>query len=232
MEETGERLWLGADQLGRDSLSRLMFGARISLYVSLVSVGIGVTLGALIGIVSAYSGGMIDLSVQRVIDAFMAFPVIIMALAIVAMFGASLENVILALVVIFIPNSARLLRSQALAIKEMDYVLAARAVGAGPVRIIAHYVIPNCMAQYIVFATASLGVAIVVEASLSFLGLGSPPDAPTWGGSLAYAGQKYLEASPWLVVWPAIAISLVVFSVNLFGDALRDVLDPRLRGAQ
>ena len=229
IEETGQRFWLGSDSLGRDTLSRLIYGARVSLYVSLASVSIGVTLGALIGIISAYFGGLVDLIVQRIIDAFMAFPAIILALAIVAVAGASLQNVILALIIILIPGASRIVRSQALAVREMDYVLAGRALGASDGRLIFHHLLPNCMASYIVFATANLGFAIVIEAGLSFLGAGTPVTVPSWGGMLAFAGQKYVEVSPWLVVFPSIAVSLAVFGFNLLGDALRDVLDPRLR---
>ena len=231
MPAEGKTYLLGSDQLGRDTWSRLVYGARISLYVSLISVGIGVTLGALIGVISAYFGGVFDLIVQRLVDAMMAFPAIILALAIVAVAGASLQNVILALVIILIPGSSRIVRSQALAIKERDYILASRSIGAGDWRIIARHVVPNCMAPYIVFATANLGYAIVVEAALSFLGVGTPPDIPSWGGMLSFAGQRYVEVSPWLVVFPSIAVSIAVFGFNLLGDALRDVLDPRLRGS-
>ena len=227
----GKTYWLGSDQLGRDTWSRLVYGARISLFVSLISVGIGVTVGALIGVISAYFGGLFDLIVQRLVDAMMAFPAIILALAIVAVAGASLQNVVLALVIILIPGSSRIVRSQALAIKERDFILASRSIGAEDWRIIAHHVIPNCMAPYIVFATANLGYAIVVEAALSFLGVGTPPDIPSWGGMLSFAGQRYVEVSPWLVIFPSIAVSIAVFGFNLLGDALRDVLDPRLRGS-
>ena len=230
--ETGQRFWLGADQLGRDTMTRLVYGARISLFVSLVSVGIGVTLGALIGIISAYFGAGVDLLVQRAIDAMMAFPAIILALAIVAMAGASLRNVILALIVLLMPAAARVVRAQALAVKEMDYVLAARAIGASAWRIIFRHMMRNCLAPYIVFATSNLGYAVVVEAALSFLGVGTPPDVPSWGGMLSITGQKYVEVSPWLVFFPSIAVSMAVFSFNLLGDALRDALDPRLKGMQ
>lgn len=230
--ETGQRFWLGADQLGRDIMTRLVYGARISLYVSLVSVSIGVTLGSLIGIISAYFGGRVDLLVQRVVDAMMAFPAIILALAIVAMAGASLRNVIMALIVLLMPAAARVVRAQALAVKEMDYVLAARAIGASAWRIIFRHMVRNCAAPYIVFATSNLGYAVVVEAALSFLGVGTPPDVPSWGGMLSITGQKYIEVSPWLVFFPSIAVSLAVFSFNLLGDALRDALDPRLKGMQ
>ena len=230
IEETGERLWLGADSLGRDSLSRLIYGARISLYVSLISVGIGVSLGALIGIVSSYFGGAVDLVTQRLVDALMAFPPFILALAIVAVAGTSLKNVILALIVILVPGSVRIVRSQALAVKGTDYIMAARALGTGSWRLIFRHISPNCMAPYIVFATANLGFAIVVEAALSFLGVGTPVTVPSWGGMLSITGQRYVEVSPWLVVFPSIAVSIAVFGFNLLGDALRDTLDPRLRG--
>ena len=231
VEKTGERLWLGSDQLGRDTLSRLIYGTRISLYVSLISVSIGVTLGALLGIISAYFGGMVDLVLQRIVDALMAFPGLVLAMAVVAVAGASLQNVVLALVAIFLPGAARVVRSQALAIKETDYMLAGRASGATNLRLIFRHMLPNCMAPYLVFATANLGWAVVIEAGLSFLGLGTPPEVPSWGGTLSYAGQRYIEVSPWLVLFPSIAVSLAVFGFNLLGDALRDVLDPRLRGA-
>jgi peptide/nickel transport system permease protein len=232
VEETGQRFWLGADQLGRDTLSRLLYGARVSLYVSLVSVGLGVTLGALIGIMSAFFGGKVDLLVQRLVDTIMAFPAIVLALAIVSVAGASLRNVIVALIVLLLPASARVVRAQALAIKEMDYMLAARAIGAAPWRLIFRHMVPNCAAPYIVFATANLGYAVVVEAALSFLGVGTPPDVPSWGGMLSITGQKYIEVSPWLVIFPSLAVSIAVFGFNLLGDALRDALDPRLRGLQ
>jgi ABC-type dipeptide/oligopeptide/nickel transport system permease subunit len=231
-EETLEekRFLLGTDQLGRDVLSRLMYGARISLYVGLISVGIGVSLGALIGIFSAYLGGKVDLLVQRMVDALMAFPAIILALVILAVLGPSLRNVIITLIILFIPGSCRIVRSQALVVKEMVYTDAARAIGSSNLRIILRHVLPNCMAPYIVFATANLGLAIIVEASLSFLGVGTPIDVPSWGGMLAVAGSKFIEVSPWLLIFPSIAISVAVFGFNLLGDALRDVLDPRLRG--
>ena len=229
-EATGQRFWLGADQLGRDTLSRLIYGARVSLYVSLVSVGLGVTLGALVGVASAFFGGVVDLLVQRAVDCLMAFPAIILALAIVALAGVSVRNFIVALIILLAPAAARVVRAQALAVREMDYVQAARAGGAGSWRTIFKHMVPNCTAPYIVFATANLGYAVVVEAALSFLGVGTPPDVPSWGGMLSITGQKYVEVSPWLVIFPSIVVSLTVFGFNLLGDALRDTLDPRLRG--
>ena len=227
----GDRYLLGSDQLGRDILSRLLMGARISIYVGLVSVAIGVTAGALMGIVSAYIGGTLDLIVQRMVDALMAFPGLILGLGIMAVLGASLQNVIVVLVILFIPGSARVLRSTALSIKETVYIEAAKATGCSGLRIILRHVLPNCVAPYIVFATANLGVAIVVEASLSFLGVGTPIDVPSWGGMLSIAGTKYVEVAPWLLIFPSMCIFIVVFGFNILGDAIRDVLDPRLRGA-
>lgn len=227
----GDRYLLGGDNVGRDILSRLIFGARISMYVGVFSVGIGVSAGALLGIVSAYIGGKFDLILQRLVDALIAFPGLILALAIMAALGASVNNVIIALIFsAFVPGSSRVVRSLALSIKESDYVLSARAVGCSDARIILRHIVPNCMAIYMVLATISLGTAITTEASLSFLGLGVPPQTPTWGGMLNVAAQAFVGVAPWLAIFPGVAIALAVFGANLMGDALRDVLDPRLRG--
>lgn len=222
--------WLGGDSLGRDVLSRLFYGGRISLYVGLVSIAVGISAGSFLGAVSAYFGGKIDLIVQRFVDAFIAFPGIILGLAIMAVLGSSVYNIIFALVLVLAPSAIRTVRSQALAVKEMDYVLAARAMGANDLRIIVRHIIPNCMAIFIILFTLNLGYAIIVEATLTFLGVGVPPDVPSWGGMLAEGGIAYLRDAPWLAIAPGIALSLAVFGVNLLGDALRDVLDPRLRG--
>ena len=221
--------WLGSDHLGRDELSRLIAGSQISIYVGLLSVGIGVTLGALVGILSAYIGGAFDLAVQRVVDAMMAFPPIILALGLVAVLGGSANNVIIALLVILLPGTIRVIRSQVLSIKELDYTLAATAIGAGSIRIMLRHILPNVIASYIVLGTITLGFAIIIEASLSFLGVGVPPDIPTWGGMLT-RGTEEIRIAWWLAVFPGIAISVVVFAINFLGDALRDTLDPRLRG--
>ncbi len=223
------RAWLGSDHLGRDELSRLIAGSQISIYVGLLSVGIGVTLGALIGIISAYVGGVVDLTIQRLVDAMMAFPPIILALGLVAVLGGSANNVIIALLVILLPGTIRVIRSQVLSIKELDYTLAATAIGAGSIRIMLRHILPNVLASYIVLGTITLGFAIIIEASLSFLGVGVPPDIPTWGGMLT-RGTEEIRIAWWLAVFPGVAISIVVFAINFLGDALRDTLDPRLRG--
>jgi peptide/nickel transport system permease protein len=225
----GAEFPMGTDQLGRDVLSRVIWGARLSLYVGLVSVVFGITAGSLWGAVTAYLGGAADTGSQRVVDSVMALPPIILALALMAALGQSVNNVIIALVVLLTPTAARTIRSIALGIVVSPYMESARAVGATNWRIISRHLIPNCMAGYIVLVTTNVSYAIVVEASLSFIGAGAPPDEPSWGGMMT-AGIQALETAPWMVFFPGLAISLAVFGLNLFGDSIRDVTDPRLRG--
>ena len=225
----GDGTILGTDQLGRDIFSRLIYGARISMYVGIVSVLIGISLGTMIGIASAYIGGWTDILVQRLVDALMGFPPIILALGLMAALGASVNNVVIALVVILVPGATRVIRSQALSIKELDYTLAARSIGASSMRIMLRHMLPNVAATYIVFITLTLGFAIVVEAALSFLGVGIPPDVATWG-SMLELGREHIDKQGWMVVFPGLVIALIVFSVNFLGDGLRDIMDPKLRG--
>jgi len=228
-ESPGREFPMGTDNLGRDVLSRVIWGARLSLYVGLASVLVGVTLGSLWGIFTGYYGGVADTSSQRVIDCVMALPPIILALSLMAAIGQSVNNVILALTILLTPTAARTVRSVALGIAVSPFIEAARAAGGSHLRIVMRHIVPNCLATYIVLVTTNISYAIVVEASLSFLGVGAPPDEPSWGAMLT-AGTQAMERAPWLIFFPGVAISLAVFALNLLGDAIRDIADPRLRG--
>jgi peptide/nickel transport system permease protein len=224
-----EVYWLGTDQFGRDLWTRLMYGARTALFIGFIGAFVGATTGLVLGVASAYFGGNFDLIMQRIIDVFMAFPLIIMALALVAVFGNELQYVILAITLPFIPDCARIVRSNALQIREIPYVDAARALGFGHTRIILRHMLPNVMAPYLIVLTSNIGQAILLEASLSYLGLGVQEPTPSWGLMLQGGAEEYAESAPWVAVFPGLAIAVSVFGFNLFGDALRDVLDPRLR---
>jgi peptide/nickel transport system permease protein len=225
----GAAHWLGADFMGRDVLSRIIGGSRISLAVGLGSIVLGSLVGVPIGLISGYFGGWLDLIIQRVIDMMQSLPLLVTALVMAAALGPSLRNTIIAIAIPLIPSIARIVRSNTLTLKEMPFIEAARAIGLSEMWIAIRHVLPNALAPLIVLVTAQFGSAILVEASLSFLGLGVPEPLPSWGRMLSESAAEYMRAAPWLVIFPGLAISLVVFGANLIGDALRDMLDPRLR---
>ena len=222
--------WFGTDEFGRDVMSRIMYGARIALFVGFTASFAGCTIGALLGVISAYWGGRVDLLLERLMDIMLAFPQLILALAIASILGPAVQNVVIAISIPVIPRVARVVRSAALSVKEHVYVEAVQALGASRRRVILQHIIPNIMAPYIIMVTAQLGAAILAEAALSYLGLGAAEPTPSWGLMLSGSAPSYAEKAPWIALFPGIAISLGVFGFNLFGDSLRDALDPKLRG--
>ena len=221
---------MGTDDKGRDIWAQIAVGAQVSLMVGFLSVAFGSGLGGVLGVVSAWFGGKTDQIIQRAMDALMSIPTLILALAVTSVLGQTIENIIVAVGVVQIPRANRVVRAQALTVKETQYVDAARAIGANNIRIMAQHITPQCVAPFLIIATSALGIAILTEASLSYLGLGVPPPRPSWGGMLSGAARDYFILAPWMAIWPGLGLSLAVYGFNLFGDGLRDALDPRLRG--
>ena len=229
MQAPGASHWLGTDAFGRDVLSRLLHGSRTALWVGFCSSFLGTSLGAVFGVSCAYFGGRIDLVMQRAMDILLSFPLIVLALTVVAVMGAGVWNVILAISIPMIPRAALVIRSSALALRQMLFIEAALTLGSSHARIIFRHMLPNVMAPFLIMLTAFLGQAILLEASLSFLGLGVAEPTPAWGLMLRGAAVEFAERAPWMALFPGLAISLAVFAFNVFGDSLRDALDPKLR---
>ena len=223
--------YFGTDQIGRDNLSRVIYGSRVSLVIAIAAVLLGTTTGSLWGLASGYIGGSFDIASQRVIEFLQSFPDLILAMAISMALGTGQGTVIVAIAVTRIPFGGRIVRAVALSLKELAYVEAARAIGAAPLRIMARHILPQCVAPYLILATTHLGVAIIIEAALGFLGVGIPPPTPTWGNMLA-GSLTSLVPHWWLVFFPGLAITITVLAFNLLGDGIRDTLDPRLRGTR
>ena len=222
--------WLGTDNLGRDILSRIIFGARVSVIIGLAATTISVGLSTIIGLLSGYFGGAFDMLMQRVVDAWMCIPSIILMMVLISITGPGLWQLIIIMGLGFGISGSRIVRSATLGIKENVYLQAAKAVGCSPFRILTRHILPNIMAPLIILFSTLVPTIILTEASLSFLGFGIPPPNPSWGGMLSGSARTYMLQAPWMVLWPGVALSVVVYGVNMFGDALRDLLDPRLRG--
>ena len=223
---------LGADQLGRDILSRLIYGARISVIVGLAATTVAIVVAAIIGVPSGYFGGKYDIILQRFVDGWMAFPGLLILLTVMSMVGRGMFQIILVLGIMFGIWHSRIVRSAVIGIKENDYFLAAKAIGSTNARTLMRHIMPNIMAHIIIIFSISIGSVILDEASLSFLGYGLPPGIPDWGALLSRDGREYMEQAPWLALWPGLALTITLYSLNMFGDAMRDLLDPRLRGGE
>lgn len=222
--------WLGTDNLGRDLLSRIIFGARLSVIVAFGATSLSIIISVLIGLTTGFFGGKYDLVMQRFVDAWMAFPGLIVLIVAVSLIGAGMGQIIVVLGLQFGIAGSRIVRGAVVSAKENVYVQASRSIGSTNSRTLYRHILPNIMAPIIILFTTRLGAVVLSEASLSFLGLGIPPPAPSWGGMLSGSGRTYMFLAPWLAIWPGLALTIVVYAVNVFGDAMRDLLDPRLRG--
>jgi len=223
---------LGTDNLGRDMLSRMLYGAQFSVIIGLSAAGLATVLSILIGVTTGYLGGRFDMLVQRMVDAWMTFPALVILIVVVSVVGPGVPQIIVVLALLYGIAGSRILRGNVVSIRENMYVHAAQSIGAGTQRILWRHILPNVMPAVIVLFTTRVGAVILAEASLSFLGLGVPPPAPTWGGLLSGSGRAYMHQGPWLALAPGLALTIVVFAINVFGDALRDLLDPRMRGSR
>jgi peptide/nickel transport system permease protein len=224
--------WLGTDNLSRDMWSRIVYGARVSVAVGFATIGLAIVVATAIGVSSAYFGGLWDLAVQRVVDAWLSFPYLVIILSVMAVLGPGPLNLIVSIAIIATATNSRVIRGATLSVMQSQFVEAARAMGCGHARIIVRHLLPNVVATIIILATIGLGAVILAESALSFLGFGVPPPYPSWGAMLSGSGRTYMMSAPWMAIWPGVAISLAVFGFNMLGDALRDVLDPRLRGGR
>ncbi|MBI4595205.1 MAG: ABC transporter permease [Candidatus Tectomicrobia bacterium] len=231
LKPSSARFLLGTDNLGRDLLSRIIFGARVSVVVSMSGTLLATFVAMIIGLISGFYGGKIDIVIQRFVDAVMCFPWLFLVLGIMAIIGPGLLQVILTLGVLYGIRNSRIIRSAVIGIRENMYIEAARVVGCSSIQILVGHILPNVMAPIIIIFTIGVGYMIMTEATLSFIGFGIPPPEPSWGGMLTVAGRRYMVIAPSLAIWPGIALSVVVFSINMLGDAVRDILDPRLKGA-
>ena len=232
LQGSSARYLLGTDYMGRDLFSRIIYGARVSLLVGLAATTLNVLVATLIGVTSGFLGGKVDLAVQRFVDAWMAFPGLLLLLTIMSLVGEGLLQIIVVLGITGGFGASRVVRGAVIGVKENDYFLAARAVGTSTNQILLRHVLPNIMAPILIIFSINIGGVIIAEASLSFLGYGLPVEIPSWGGMLSREGRQYMEMAPWLALWPGLCLTIVVYSLNMFGDALRDLLDPRLRGGQ
>jgi peptide/nickel transport system permease protein len=224
--------WLGTDNLSRDMWSRIVYGARVSVTVGFATIALAIFVATAIGVSSAYFGGPWDLAVQRVVDAWLSFPYLVIILSVMAVLGPGRLNLVVSVAIIAAATNSRVIRGATLSVMQSQFVEAARAMGCGHTRIIVRHLLPNVVATIIILATIGLGAVILAESALSFLGFGVPPPYPSWGAMLSGSGRTYMLRAPWMAVWPGVAISLAVFGFNMLGDALRDVLDPRLRGVR